>query len=117
YWEPLDAAHLRAVDELLADGMISEETWSVLAASLDEKQLLDLIYTVGVYDTTAFVVRSLGVALDHPAPAERTPPPWSGSAIRLATEAGGSGSSRELGDLRFERLPMVRERKKLQHQR
>ena len=33
---------VRAVDELIDDGAITEATWAVLAAELDEKQLLDL---------------------------------------------------------------------------
>ena len=47
FWTPLDQAIIRAVDELVDDGGITEATWAVLAEELDEQQLLDLIFTVG----------------------------------------------------------------------
>jgi alkylhydroperoxidase family enzyme len=60
-WEPVDAALVRSVDELLDDGAISDHTWAVLAESLDVRQLIDLIYTVGVYQISAFMVRSFAL--------------------------------------------------------
>ena len=50
-------AMVRAVDELIDDGGITEATWAVLAAELDEQQLLDLIFTVGCYETTSWLFR------------------------------------------------------------
>ena len=49
-WSIQDQALLRAVDELLADAVISDATWAVLAAELDHQQLIDLVFTVGAYD-------------------------------------------------------------------
>ena len=63
-WAPLDAAMVRAVDELLADAMIADDTWKVLAGELDEQQLMDLVFTVGAYDLLAMALRSFGVELD-----------------------------------------------------
>lgn len=63
-WSDLDAALLRAVDELLGGGAISDGTWAVLAGELDIKQLLDVIFTVGAYDTLAWMMRSVDVELD-----------------------------------------------------
>lgn len=63
-WEPADAALVRSVDELVEDGAISEQTWAVLAESLDVRQLLDLVYTVGVYQTSTFMVRSFALDPD-----------------------------------------------------
>jgi alkylhydroperoxidase family enzyme len=63
-WSLLEAAMLRAVDELLADARISDGTWAALAAELDERQLMDLIFTVGAYDLVAMAFRSWGVELD-----------------------------------------------------
>ena len=63
-WSRLEAAMLRAVDELVADAAISAETWAVLAGELDEQQLLDLIFTVGAYDLLAMVMRSCAIQLD-----------------------------------------------------
>ena len=63
-WSALDAGLLRAVDELVAGGVITDDTWKVVAAELDAQQLLDVIYTVGAYQTLAWMVRSLDVPID-----------------------------------------------------
>jgi len=63
-WSTLDAAMLRAVDELLADAEITDGTWAELAAALDRHQLMDLVFTVGAYDLLAMAFKSFGVELD-----------------------------------------------------
>lgn len=63
-WDPLEAAMLRAVDELVADGCIGDATWAELAPALDAQQLLDLIFTVGCYEVLAMALASFGVELD-----------------------------------------------------
>jgi alkylhydroperoxidase family enzyme len=63
-WAPLDEAMVRAVDELIGDGMVSDATWTSLADGLDERQLMDLVFTVGAYDVLAMAFRSFGVELD-----------------------------------------------------
>ena len=68
YFEPLEGAMVRAVDELIDDGAITEATWAVLAAELDEKQLLDLIFTVGCYETTSWLFRSAELEPDPDVP-------------------------------------------------
>jgi 4-carboxymuconolactone decarboxylase len=44
---------------------VADETWAVLAAELDEQQLMDLVFTVGAYDLLAMAMRSFGVELDE----------------------------------------------------
>jgi alkylhydroperoxidase family enzyme len=63
-WSPLDAALLRAVDELVADARISDGTWQVLSSEFDVEQLLDVVFTVGAYDVLAMVFRSFELPLD-----------------------------------------------------
>ena len=63
-WSAFDAALLRAVDELVADAAISDATWAVLAAELDDQQLMDLVFTVGAYDLLAMAFRTFRVELD-----------------------------------------------------
>jgi alkylhydroperoxidase family enzyme len=63
-WSPLEAAMLRAVDELVRDGMVGEPTWQVLAGAFDQQQLMDLVFTVGAYETLAMAFGSFGVELD-----------------------------------------------------
>jgi alkylhydroperoxidase family enzyme len=63
-WSPLDRAMLRAVDELVADATITDDTWATLAAELDHQQLMDLVFTVGAYDLLAMAFRSFRLPLD-----------------------------------------------------
>jgi alkylhydroperoxidase family enzyme len=63
-WSPIEAAMVRAVDELVRDGLVAEGTWQVLAGELDTQQLMDLIFTVGAYETLAFAFGSFGIELD-----------------------------------------------------
>ena len=64
FWDTLDAELIRAVDELLQDGVIGDDTWAVLSAELDTKQLMDLVFTVGAYQTLAMLMRSFALELD-----------------------------------------------------
>ena len=63
-WSPFEAALLRAVDELLADAMVSDATWATLAGDLDTEQLMDVVFTVGAYEIVAMAFKSFGVELD-----------------------------------------------------
>jgi alkylhydroperoxidase family enzyme len=63
-WSEHDAALLRAVDELHDASVLSDETWSALAASYDEQQLIEVPMLVGQYHMVAFTLNSVGVQLD-----------------------------------------------------
>jgi 4-carboxymuconolactone decarboxylase len=63
-WSPRDAALLRAVDEIVVDRYISDETWKRLAEHLDRKQLMDLVFTIGNYDLLAMAFNTFGLQLD-----------------------------------------------------
>jgi 4-carboxymuconolactone decarboxylase len=67
-WSPFDATLLRAVDELRDDSVISDATWKALGERYDDKQCLDLIFTVGQYTLVAMALNSLGVELDDGVP-------------------------------------------------
>ena len=63
-WAPLDAALVRAADELHRDACIADGTWSVLAQHLNEHQLIEVCMVVGQYHLVAFTLNSLGVELE-----------------------------------------------------
>jgi len=63
-WSELDQAMLRAVDELIGAGAVSDATWAVLADHFVEQQLMDLVFTVGAYEILAMAFRSFGIELD-----------------------------------------------------
>lgn len=63
-WTPHEAALIRAVDELHDDSRISDATWDGLAASYDERQMIEVTFLVGHYHLVAFALNSLQVQLD-----------------------------------------------------
>lgn len=63
-WSAADDALLTAVDELIDDGDLSDETWAVLSSSMDHRQVIDLIFTVGAYVTIAMLMGVAGIQLD-----------------------------------------------------
>jgi alkylhydroperoxidase family enzyme len=60
-WSELDAALLRATDELHGDAFVSDATWQVLSRHLDTQQLMDLVFTVGQYQLVSMALNSFGV--------------------------------------------------------
>jgi alkylhydroperoxidase family enzyme len=63
-WDPVDAALLRAADELHQDAVIGAATWATLAANFSPAQLVEIPMVVGQYHLVAFTLNSLGVQLD-----------------------------------------------------
>ncbi|WP_067693819.1 carboxymuconolactone decarboxylase family protein [Nocardia jejuensis] len=60
-WGPIERMLLRATDELLADGTITDPTWTSLASEFQERQLMDIVFTVGTYALVAMALRSFEV--------------------------------------------------------
>ena len=60
-----DRLLLTAVDELHADACLSDETWNALAKVYDERQMIDLVFTVGQYNLVSMALNSCGVQLDE----------------------------------------------------
>lgn len=64
-WTPLEAAVLRAADELYDDAMISDATWAVLAEHFDDRQLIELPMLIGQYQGVAYYQNSLRLRLHN----------------------------------------------------
>jgi 4-carboxymuconolactone decarboxylase len=62
-WSEHERALLRATEELHRDVMISDETWTVLARALNDKQLLELPILVSQYRGVACLQNSLRMRL------------------------------------------------------
>ena len=60
-WSELDAALLRATDELFRDDTISEATGVTLAGFCTEPELIDVVITVAGYRLVSVVLNSIGV--------------------------------------------------------
>src|SRR3954447_18015643 len=57
-WSDSDAALLRAVDELCSDDCVSDETWTALAATRDDLQLIEIVFLIGYYRMNAGLLNS-----------------------------------------------------------
>jgi AhpD family alkylhydroperoxidase len=85
-WTPGEAALLRAADELLSGWTLSDRTWAELASAHDDRQLMDLVFTVGSYALLAMALNGFGV---QSAPPDRSPAKqWGKNAG--ADEKGGA---------------------------
>lgn len=60
-WAGEDYPLIRAVDQLVLDAFIDDETWETLEETLNTGQLIDLIFTAGGANITAMTINSLGV--------------------------------------------------------
>jgi 4-carboxymuconolactone decarboxylase len=63
--DDLDRAILHAVDELSDKSVVSDETWAVLSEHLDERQRMDLVFTIGCYGALAMAINTFGVQADE----------------------------------------------------
>jgi AhpD family alkylhydroperoxidase len=62
--DPLDRALLRITDQLKHDTDIDDEHWAILTANFDQKQIMDLVMTVGMYAMLAMVLNAGRVQLE-----------------------------------------------------
>ena len=62
-WSHVERTLLRAAEELHADAMIGDATWSELAAFLNEMQLIELVYVIGNYTKVAYLQNALRIRL------------------------------------------------------
>lgn len=60
----LDRTVLRAVDELIKDAHISDETWDALAIVWDYRQLMDFVFMVGNYVMYSWAISAFGIPLE-----------------------------------------------------
>jgi alkylhydroperoxidase family enzyme len=63
-WSEHEAAILRAVEEMLVNQTVSDETWATLARTWDEGQLIEFPMMVGQYVCTAIVQNTLRIRLE-----------------------------------------------------
>ena len=71
-WNELDRSILQAVDELFEGGKVADDTWAELAEFYETKQLMDLVFSIGVYNLISWSLNSFGVQLDD----KLTGHPW-----------------------------------------
>jgi len=55
---------ITAVDELDETSGLADETYEALAAKFDDRQLMDLVFTIGTYGLLAMAFNAFGLELD-----------------------------------------------------
>jgi alkylhydroperoxidase family enzyme len=63
-WSDLDAALVRAADELHELSTLTDATYGALAAHFDTQQLLDIVFTVGQYNLVSMALNTFRVERD-----------------------------------------------------
>src|SRR5580658_6514699 len=63
-WSAADAALIRAADDLVGDHFVSDRTWAELAAHVDEKQCMDVVFTAGQYTQVSMFLNTFGVQVE-----------------------------------------------------
>jgi alkylhydroperoxidase family enzyme len=64
-WSEADAALLRAADDLHREQFITEPVWTELTRHFEERQRMDMVFTVGQYTQVSMLLNSFGVQLDE----------------------------------------------------
>lgn len=63
--DAFDRAVLRAVDELDEKSNLSDHTWAAVGERLDERQQMDLVFTIGGYAALAMALNTFGVEVEQ----------------------------------------------------
>jgi len=74
-WSAHEAALLQAADDLFEHSVVSDGTWTALAAKYSTEQMMDAVFTIGQYNLVSWVLNSFGVPLDDFLPARKTSAP------------------------------------------
>ncbi len=63
-WSDEDALILRAAEDLRREAFITDDVWAELSETQSRKELVEIVYTVGVYSMNSLAVNTLGVELE-----------------------------------------------------
>ena len=64
-WTPAQSALIRLCDELHETSSISDPLWTRLQEHFSDDQIVELIYTVGVYHTVSYLTNGLRIQLEE----------------------------------------------------
>ena len=67
-WDARDLLLLRAADECATQYQLTAETRDGLLQHFDARQMLDLLCTLGMYTTLAFILKTFEIPLDEDTP-------------------------------------------------
>jgi alkylhydroperoxidase family enzyme len=64
-WTPAQSALIRLCDELHETSSISDGLWEALCKHFTSDQIIELIYTVGIYHTVSYLTNGLKIELEE----------------------------------------------------
>jgi 4-carboxymuconolactone decarboxylase len=64
-WTARERTLLQAADELHGQQRISDATWAALSKDWNDKQLMDLVFTVGQYTMVSMFLSTFGVQIEE----------------------------------------------------
>jgi alkylhydroperoxidase family enzyme len=64
-WKPAEAVLIRAADELVATYTTSDPIWLALTEHYDQKQCMDVVFTIAEYAQLSMMLNTFGVQLDE----------------------------------------------------
>jgi 4-carboxymuconolactone decarboxylase len=64
-WTERERTLLRAADELHGQQRVSDATWAALSKDWNDKQLMDLVFTVGQYTMVSMFLSTFGVQIEE----------------------------------------------------
>jgi len=67
-WAPAEAAVLQATDELHAEQVVSDATWTALSTHYSVEQCMDVVFAVGQYTLVSMALKTFGVRRDEGVP-------------------------------------------------
>ncbi len=63
-WNEEETGLMQAVDDLIANNIISDATWNTLSKLFSKQQMMDLTFTIGHYVMTSWALASFGVEIE-----------------------------------------------------
>lgn len=64
-WSHEEEAMIDAVDQLCESGQIDDATWTALACTMNTRELMDLLYAIGMFTMNAWAFNAMGIELEH----------------------------------------------------
>ncbi|MCE7798867.1 carboxymuconolactone decarboxylase family protein [Sphingobium sufflavum] len=63
-WNRSEQAFISAMDQLCAKGRIDDSIWAILSEDMTKTQIMDFLYTVGLFTMNAWAFGAMGVELE-----------------------------------------------------
>lgn len=63
-WVDDEHALILAVDQLCKNGQIEDATWAVLSSAHDHRNMMDILYAIGLFTMNAWAFNAMGIELE-----------------------------------------------------